>query len=235
MSRFASYPPILKYHRIGPTQADHVPTVSVTAFERQMRLIARFGLRVISFNEIGDRLSRGERVPPGHIAVTFDDGYDDTYTTAWPMLKRFGFPATVFITPGDIGKPGFLTWEQAAELAADGFGIGNHTMHHAYLPLVPEARLAEELLESKRVIEAKIRRPIHTLSYPVGGFTRRVIEIASDHYAAACTTNRAFERNGLDRFALRRVKITERDTNPLAFLVKVSGYYDAFRRLKQPG
>lgn len=235
MSRLAPYPPILKYHRIGAPQPDHVPTVSAATFERQMRLIARCGLRVISFDEIASRLSRGERVPPRHVAITFDDGYDDIYRVVHPMLKRFGFPATVFITPGDIGKPGFLTWEQAAELAADGFGFGSHTMHHAYLPLVPEARLAEELIESKRVIEAKIRRPIHTLSYPVGGFTRRVIEIATGHYTAACTTNRAFERNGLDRFALRRIKMTERDVNPLAFMVKVSGYYDAFRRLKHPG
>lgn len=234
MSRFVPYPPILKYHRIGLPKDDHVPTVSEASFERQMRLLARLRLRVISLDEIADHLRRGERIPPGHVAISFDDGYEDNYTVAWPILKRFGFSMTVFITPGDIGKPGFLTWEQAAELAADGCGIGSHTMHHAYLPLVPETRLAEELIDSKHVIETKIQRPVRSISYPVGGYTRRVLEVVSTHYAAAYTTNRTFVRNGIEPFALRRIKMTERDAHPLLLLAKVSGYYDAFRRLKQP-
>jgi peptidoglycan/xylan/chitin deacetylase (PgdA/CDA1 family) len=108
-------------------------------------------------------------------------------------------------------------------------------MHHSYLPLVGEDRLPEELVESKQVIEARIGQPVTLLSYPVGGFTPQVQTAAREAgYAAACTTNRASPRPGIDPYALRRIKITERDSNPMLFTAKMSGYYDLFRRLRDP-
>ena len=93
----------------------------------------------------------------------------------------------------------------------------------------------EEVVESKRVIETRLGRPVAHLSYPVGGYSPFTITAAREAgYQAACTTNRAHTRWPIDRFALRRIKVTERDNNPLWFLAKVSGYYDCFRRLKQP-
>ena len=120
-------------------------------------------------------------------------------------------------------------------MASDGMVVGNHTMNHSYLPLVAEDRLTEELVDSKRVLEERIGRPVRLLSYPMGGFTTQVQARLKDAgYLAACTTNRAASLKQIDRFALRRIKITERDEHPLSLWVKVSGYYDVFRRLKQP-
>jgi peptidoglycan/xylan/chitin deacetylase (PgdA/CDA1 family) len=113
--------------------------------------------------------------------------------------------------------------------------IGSHTMHHRYLPLVPPESLQAELGDSKRVIEEQIGRPVHFLSYPVGGFTSDVQTVARRcGYLAACTTNRAADPSRLDHFALRRIKMTDRDQHPLLLLAKVSGYYDLFRQLRQP-
>ena len=90
-------------------------------------------------------------------------------------------------------------------------------------------------MESKRVIEERIGRPVTLFSYPVGGFTPRVQSaVAQAGYLAACTTNRASTHPGIDPYALRRIKITERDGNVMLFWAKVSGYYDLFRRLKEP-
>jgi len=235
MSRWSYHTPILGYHRVGPLKGDHVPTVSPEAFERQLAFLARRRYRVLSLGDVAGSLADGRGFPRRAAVITFDDGYAETHTIAWPLLKRFGFTATVFVTPGEVGLAGFATWEQVAEMARDGITIGSHTMHHAYLPLVPAQRLQEELVESKRVIESRIGGPIRYLSYPIGGFTTEVQAIVSAAgYEAACTTNRAASRQATDRYALRRIKVTERDANPCLFWAKLSGYYDAFRQLKQP-
>ena len=235
MTRFAYYPPILGYHRVGRFRDDHVPTVSAEAFERQLAFLARRGYRVVPVETFAACLREGRPFPRRSIAITFDDGYEETLSVAWPLLKRFGLPATVFITPMEIGRPGFLTWAQAGTLAQEGMAIGSHTMSHSYLPLVSGEQLARELSASKRVIEEQLGRPVHVLSYPVGGFTQEVQTLAREAgYLAACTTNRTSALNGRDPFALRRIKVTELDANPLAFWAKLSGYYDAFRRLKAP-
>ena len=235
MNRLSHQLPILGYHRVGVLKADHVPTVSGEAFERQLACLARHGYRVLSLDEVVDGLDRGEPLPRRSVAITFDDGYEETATVAWPLLKRFGMPATVFVTPAEVGQAGFLTWAQVVALAREGMTIGSHTMHHSYLPLVPEGRLPEELVLSKQLLEERIGRPVHFLSYPVGGFTplaQAVVKQAG--YRAACTTNRVSSINGLDRFALRRVKVTERDRHSWLFRAKLSGYYDMFRQLKAP-
>ena len=235
MSRFAYYPPILAYHRVGEFKGDHVPTVSTRTFERHLAFLARGRYRVVGLQEILFGLGEGRPLPRRSVVITFDDGYAETHEVAWPLLKRFGFSATVFVATAEVGWPGFATWNQVAEMAKDGLTIGCHTRHHSYLPLVGEDRLPEELVESKREIEARIGRPVTLLSYPVGGFTPQIQSaVQQAGYAAACTTNRASPRPGIDPFALRRIKITERDGNPVLFMAKVSGYYDLFRRLREP-
>lgn len=236
MNRFRYYLPILGYHRIGRFQGDHVPTVSAEAFERQLAYLAAHRVRVMSLEEVTALLDDGKPFPRRSAVITFDDGYADNATLAWPLLKRHGFPATVFVTPGEVGLPGFLTWDQVGALAREGMTIGSHTMHHSYLPLVKEQQLDEELVGSKRVLEDRLQRPVDFISYPIGGFTmqaRAIVERAG--YRAACTTNRASPVAPVDRFALRRVKMTDKDAHPLALRVKLSGYYDCFRQLKQPG
>ena len=175
-------------------------------------------------------------MPRQSVVITFDDGYEDNCTLAWPILKRFGFPAIVFVTPSEVGTRGFATWEQLTRMATNGFAIGSHTMHHAYIPETSEARLPEELAESKRVIEARIGRRVDFLSYPIGGYTPAAQAVAREAgYRAACTTNRGTSFAMTDRYALRRVKMTERDRHPLLLRAKLSGYYNLFRKLKQPG
>ena len=235
MTRWSYHLPILGYHRVGVYRADHVPTISEEAFRRQLSWLARFRYRVLSLDDVADRLEGGRPLPRRSAAITFDDGYEETYTMAWPLLKRFGFPAAVFVAPAEVGCPGFATWEQLVEMARDAFTIGSHTVHHSYLPLVSEERAREEIVQSKQLIEARLGRPVRYLSYPIGGFTPAAQALAREAgYRAACTTNRAASRAGLDRYALRRIKMTERDAHPLLLLAKVSGYYDLFRRLKQP-
>ncbi|MBI2093631.1 MAG: polysaccharide deacetylase family protein [Candidatus Omnitrophica bacterium] len=235
MSRWGYHIPILAYHRVGALKSDHVPTVSPETFERQLEFLVHHHYRVISLNELSGCLDRSERMPRRSVVITFDDGYEEIPRIAWPLLKHFDLPATLFVTPAEVGLAGFASWEQLTAVAEQGMTIGSHTMHHSYLPLVKEEDLSQELMESKRIIESRIGKAVEFLSYPVGGFTPRVQSMAKQAgYLAACTTNRALSKGAVDRYSLRRIKITERDEHILPFRVKISGYYDAFRQLRQP-
>ena len=226
--------PILTYHRIGEPQHDHVPTVTPERFERHLAWIARLRYQVLPFAQVIERLERGDSLPRRAALITFDDGYVETATIAAGALQRFGFPSIVFVTPGQVGTSGFMSWEQVKGLEATGMAVGSHTLHHTYLPLASRAQAQQELAESKATLEQQLGHAVPWLSYPVGGYTPEVQAVAkAAGYRAACTTNRGVSRRALDLFALRRIKITERD-QPLSLTVKLSGCYDWFRRIEQP-
>ncbi|MBI4597006.1 MAG: polysaccharide deacetylase family protein [Candidatus Omnitrophica bacterium] len=236
MRRWSYHLPILGYHRVGAFRGDHVPTVSPQAFERQMMCLARWKFHVVGLEELLRTPAGREALPRRSVVITFDDGYEETCTVAWPILKRFGFSATVFVATEEIGGPGFATWEQLAAMADGGLTIGSHTAHHCYLPDAQPSQVTEEIVRSKQALEARLGQPVDFLSYPIGGFTPHAQQAASlAGYRAAVTTNRYSRDAAMAPFALRRIKVTERDRWPWLFWAKVSGYYDAFRKLKPPG
>ena len=227
--------PILGYHRIGEPKGDHVPTVTPESFEKQMAFLARRRYRVMSLDDCVRKVAAGEPFSPRSVVITFDDGYEETLTIAAPLLHQHGFCATVFVTPGEVGYPGFMTWDQVRQIAQNGFTVGSHTMHHTYLPMTACEKVRRELAESKQILEQQLSRPIQWLSYPVGGYTPAIQALAREvGYRAACTTNRGVSKWARDLFALRRIKMTERDGNPALMQFKLSGYYDLFRRLGEP-
>lgn len=235
MKRFQYYPPLLGYHSVGTQKPDHVPTVSTENFVRQLEHLKKNRFRVIDCHELATMIEREHRIPPKITCITFDDGYEDNYRIAWPILKSFNYSAIIFVTFNEVGQEGFATWEQLMEMQSGNIIIGSHTLNHGYIPSVPVERLHEELVESRNLLENKLQSPIHYLSYPIGGFTAEAQTLAREGgYRLAFTTNRAYARSGLDPYALRRVKMTNKDRSHLILSVKLSGYYDCFRRIKWP-
>lgn len=227
--------PILTYHRVGAHQSGDLLSVSPPVFERQLAFLTRCRYPVVSLGDLIAAQGGGPALPRRSVVMTFDDSYGETYQIAWPLLKRFHVRATVFVAVAEIGLPGNVTWDQVAEMARNGITIGSHTMHHRYLPTAPAPELAREVTESKRLLEERIGQPVRFLSYPIGGFNARVqAAVKSAGYLAACTTNRAAPAGGEYPYALRRIKITERDRQILMFWAKLSGYYDLFRRAPAP-
>ena len=227
--------PILGYHRVGEPKGDHVPTVRPGTFDMHLRFFSRHRYRVLDVSELIDQMEQGRPVQRRSVVLTFDDGYEETSTIAAPLLRRFGFPATVFVSPAEIGLAGFMTWEQLRAVARDGITVGSHTAHHTFLPLLSAERAEQELMESKQLLEQRLGQAVFCLSYPVGGFTPEIQAMArSAGYRAACTTNRGLSKYTTDLFALRRIKMTERDRHHVSLWAKLSGYYDCFRRLERP-
>ncbi len=148
--------PVLTYHRFGNRPS--TLTVTPAAFEAQMDYLARHGYRVIPLAQLLGFLEGKAPLPPKSVVITIDDGYRSTYEIAYPVLRRHGFPATVFLYSDFVGAPDALTWAQMKEMSASGvIDIQPHSKTHANLtlrtPNESEARYRERV---RREIDAPI-------------------------------------------------------------------------------
>ncbi len=277
---------VLIYHRVNdapsPFMIDCVPTA---LFDGMMAYLARH-FDVIGLGEIVDRLRAEEPLPPRAVAITFDDGYEDNYLHAFPVLKARGLEAAFFVTAGLVERPGALwfdevldafertplafatlpgraepadlggaaarlgeahrvlealkpmpdaekraaiaalreslgvapstpssrlmRWEQIREMAEAGMEIGSHTLTHAILSRVPEPQAEREIVESKRLIEARISRPVRLFAYPngkPGDYTAANIAMLDRAgFVAAVTTSPGANAPEVGLFRMRRVR-----------------------------
>ncbi len=229
--------PIMTYHTISPVhkkgEHGYLNNVTPKSFARHMKFLNRHGYHVISFDDLVEGLKKGRVFARGTVVIQFDDGYQDNYTEAFGVLKKYNFPAMVFLVSDKIGTPGFMTWEQVKEMDAHGFKAGAHTRHHVYLPEASFEVATDEIAGSKKIIEERIGHPIDYFCYPSGGFTEETQTIVErSGFKAAVTTNRGRDRYNRDLFAIRRVHMRDTD-NALVLWAKLSGYYNLFRKTKE--
>ena len=226
-------PPILTYHNVsGVKGVFSLNNVRPGSFAWQMKFLKKHGYYVISFQDLVKGLKKGRAFARDTVVIQFDDGYEDNYTNAFPVLKRYRFPATVFLVSDRIGTPGFLTWDQVREMDAHNFTAGAHTRHHVYLPEVSLEAARDEIAGSKKIIEGHLGHPIDYFAYPSGGFTEAIEGLVEEAgFKAAVTTNRGQDRLNRDLFALKRIRVKDSD-NALILWAKLSGYYNLFRKHK---
>ena len=169
--------PILLYHSIseslfGKSRPFSQINTSPAVFSMQMRWLRQAGYRTIDLSEMLAALEAGKDVSKA-VVITFDDGYEDFYTEAFPVMKQCGFTATVFLTtdrirdtPVRIEGANHLTWRQVRELHAEGIRFGSHTVTHPDLRSLEPEQIDYELAYSKETIEQKLGESVSNFSYP---------------------------------------------------------------------
>ena len=166
---------ILCYHRFGPRA--NTLTVTPAAFEAQMGWLARNGYTVIPFSRLDAFLEGREPLPPKSVVITIDDGYRATHEVAFPILRKYGFPATLFLYTDFVGAPDALTWAQMREMIASGtFAVQPHSKSHSNLAVRQadenEARYRERVRREIEVPVEAIRRELGTrtqvFAFPYG-------------------------------------------------------------------
>jgi len=176
--------PILCYHRFGPRTSQLV--VSPAAFEAQMDYLARNGYHVIPLARVADFLERGEPIPRKAVVLTIDDGFRSTYEVAFPILKKYGFPATLFLYSDFVGAPDALTWQQMKEMEASGLvNIQPHSKTHANLSLkLPAEKDAKYRERMRAEVDVPIRAIADHLAvgsvayaYPYGDVNDTVVDL----------------------------------------------------------
>jgi peptidoglycan/xylan/chitin deacetylase (PgdA/CDA1 family) len=217
--------PILMYHRIANDASDQRFTVSPKRFEQQMRLLRERGYRVLKLEDVVQMIEGRTPFLPKIVALTFDDGFKDTYNHAAPILRTLGFAATFFLVSRMMGKKSvwmsragypsaqLMDWVDALELYAEGFSLGSHTGTHLVLGALDDATLTLETQGSKREIEDRIGAPVKFFAYPYGIFDERGRRAVEDSgFTAACGTQSGFNNAGTDRYALRRIDVHGTDS-----------------------
>lgn len=227
--------PILMYHRFG--YEENTLFVSPENFKRQMSYIKNKGYNVISLDELVSGIKQGRKFRHNTVVITIDDGYQDNYIYAYSILKKYNFPATIFIIANFIGnKKDFMTWNEVKTMSANNISFGGHTKNEVYIPSIKRKEILwDETGGCKKLIETKLGKPVDYFCYPTGGFTEEAKEmIKKAGYKGTCTTNRGFVELNKDVYELKRVKVTNSDAaEPFHFWAKLSGYYNLFRSRKR--
>lgn len=230
--------PIIMYHSINPDrQNNSLLVVTPENFRRQMRFLKEHHYNVVSLEEAADFISNKKRPPPRTIAITLDDGYKDNYTYAFPILKEYNLPATIFIVVNEVGTPvdQRLSWDQIQTLQKSGLiTFGSHTLNHPNLAAISSAEtLKNEIQGSKKILEEKLRRGVETFSYPSGRFSKASRQAVIDAgYKLAVATNPGKRIPDDDIFVIKRIRISKNCNNLFIFWIETSGYYNFMRESK---
>lgn len=190
--------PVLVYHNIGP-QARGRLVIAAAAFDEQMRYLKREGYRVIRLEDLIEFTTLGRQLPRKSVVLTFDDGYRSFLRHAYPLMKKLGFTATLFIYTDYVGSgANALDWDDLRRLADEGFAIGAHSKTHSDLRRRPgepmEAfgrRMQAELAAPLQLFKARLGREPRVLAYPYGAHDDDVADKVREHgYVAAFSVRR---------------------------------------------
>lgn len=234
--------PILMYHgvRYGPCSSHPYYEINTapSIFAQQMDFLKANGFSTVRIEDALNYIAAGGP-PKRYVVLTFDDGYRDFYTEAYPLLRRCGFTATVFLISAATGSQrlqfkdsGCLTWSEVRELRANGIGIGSHSVSHGELRFMSAREVDYEVGRSKEAIEQAIGEPIDSFSYPFAfpepdrAFVARLERILRERgYKNGVSTIIGTAKRGDNPFFLPRLPVNTWDDPPL-FQAKIEGAYD---------
>ena len=228
--------PILMYHSISNNKSSL--SVSVDKFYKQMKLMNNLGYETINFNQI-------DTVKGKQFIITFDDGYEDNFLNALPILNRFNFKATCFFVANcfnghniwdnnkdDFSKLKIMSEDQVKLWLQNGMMIGSHSFSHKDLIQINKKEKMNEFNLSKKIFKEKLDIDVQVFSYPYGSYDNETISVIKDYYKYAVTTKRSrYKKNTFDKFLLPRVPINKND-NLFKFFLKIKTPYEDLKYKK---
>jgi peptidoglycan/xylan/chitin deacetylase (PgdA/CDA1 family) len=173
--------PILLYHHVGisPT-GDNIYYITPDVFDRQMNLLYQWGYRTISVELLAKAIHEGAELPTKPVLLTFDDGSETIYTTALPIMQKYGFTGTAYIIYNYLWLPNYMDTDQVRALYAAGWEIGSHGTSHTDLPTHP-GRQQNEIVGSRKKLQHQLDVPVLSFSYPFGTYDKDSLHYV--HYA----------------------------------------------------
>ncbi len=231
--------PVLMYHFIGTGAQANFNQLVVTreTFEKQINDLKKWGYRVYSLGEYYEIKSGRKKLPQKGVVITFDDGNRSFYEDVFPVLQRENIPVANFLIWDNVSIPknGSMTLQEIKELLKNPLiTFAAHTASHPILIGMDDARLEREVVQSKKQLEAALGVPMPYFSYPGGYFDDRAFQKVKEagYLLAFTTARRRLEGRPETLHSLVRLKMTEKDANPLLFWFKVSGVYTVLKKVK---
>ncbi|MCB1954788.1 MAG: polysaccharide deacetylase family protein [Rhodocyclaceae bacterium] len=207
--------PVLCYHRFGPGKSKMI--VSEERFAEQMAWLAANDYRVIPLSDLEAFLAGKQALPERAVVITIDDGYKTVYQYAYPTLKKYGFPATVFLYTDFVGAGDALSWAQMKEMVGSGLvDIQAHSRTHSNLierkrgesESAYQARVRDEVSAPRAAIESRLPTRVARYAFPYGDANQRVLdELDRNHYALGLTVNPGGNAFFAEKYMLHRTMI----------------------------
>ncbi|MCX6731759.1 MAG: polysaccharide deacetylase family protein [Candidatus Parcubacteria bacterium] len=221
---------ILLYH--GVDYNDVFLTVRIEVFEKQMRYLKAKKCNVISLERLVAILATNKKIPKKTVVLTFDDGLESHYKNVLPILNKYDFSATFFISAGLVGSwmnnqenlpQKTADWnELASMLKSPPIDIEPHGISHQELDKLEEKEIIKEIDESTNAIKNKLERNCYFFAYPRGKYNSRVIDILKGRgFKAAVTINEGVVKAGDDLFLLKRNTIDSSCDNSIQFKARL--------------
>lgn len=173
---------VLMYHHvvdlpIDATESQQTWTVAPKNFDAQMQWLTRNGYRSITMTQLVADLKNRQPLPAKPIIISFDDGWEQQYSTAFPILTKYGLSGTFFVYTQPIDHTEYVTWAQLRELTAAGMDIQSHSITHPHLRTLSSDAAFREIAESKATLEKRLAKPVIAFCYPFGEYNNAIIEM----------------------------------------------------------
>ncbi len=239
MSMVSHSPPVavLMYHKVSPLRSVGGRGLRVTPqeFAWQMKYLKDQGFTTITGEDLIRYLKQKRRLPSRAVMITFDDGYEDNYLYAYPIMKKYGIKATIFIVADEMGRYNawdvilnkqpfnpLLNWDEASEMSHHGIEFGSHTLTHPHLAKIDLKQAKREIFDSKAEIEHQLGVEVTTFAYPYGNYDKNVVDLIKQAgYGCAFTTRTGPVLRQSDPYLLKRFRVNGYTTKTsFATLVK---------------
>jgi len=234
--------PILMYHAICLPHEPAGPFVMrASHFAKQMTWLKRLGYHPISLTQFLI-CKRDNQLPPARsVVITFDDGYADNYTYAFPILHQYDIPGTIFLVSdligstnnwdheGQLGGRPLMSWSQIRDMHGQGIHFGAHSRTHPALTAISSLQAESEIIGSRKLLESKLGVPVNFFAYPYGEYDPSIQAMVQDAgFMASCTINTGLNTLITPTLLLRRAEVQGTDSFIRFWLVLWMGDGEAF-------
>jgi len=200
------------YHRFGDNKYPST-NVSIADFESHLNYLKTHGFNVLSFGQAVEYIADpGIAYHEKVVCITIDDAFKSFYNNGYPLLKKYGFTASLFVNSETIGGGSFMTWDEIKKVAEAGIEIGNHTHSHDYYLNIPAAlrheKFAEEVKKCQEIIKQQTGITAGVFAYPFGEFDEEMKNIIKKQGFKAAAAQFSGVMYDNDRFAIPRFPMT---------------------------
>ena len=214
------------YHRFGDNRYPDT-NISLEDFEQQLSFLADNNFKVVSMGKAVELFYSKDTIPEKVVVITVDDAYKSFLTGAFPLLRKYNFPATLFVSTQMVGNPDYLTWNEIKMLQKNGIEIGNHSHGHHYFLNSEDGKLPEQFKKDLEKAEELFRVNLNYIpdlyAYPYGEYNSQMKNILrSKNYKVALAQNSGVIDHRSDFYALPRFPVGGNFTRFESFIEKVN-------------
>jgi peptidoglycan/xylan/chitin deacetylase (PgdA/CDA1 family) len=243
--------PILMYHALVEKRTAHLNRVHITVelFKQQIGWLAAKGYKAVTIDDMLKNFGAKKNIQK-YCVITFDDGYLSLYKYALPLLKQYGFAATLYLSTAAVGENDFeklpslnpktlpandkpLTWNEIKEMSDNGWAIESHSVSHADNSQLTAAQLIHEITESKKIIEQQLKKPVLHYAFPFGKYNAGSLKLLKEAgYKTATTVHAGLCTSKNNLYRLPRLEMNA-DDSLSSFIKKIeTGFISSKEKLR---